>query len=1487
MLSSVKGLVGHMECTSGVIGLIKILLMMNRETIPPQASFEKVNPALNSKPIDGITIPTQTKPWNAELRAALLNNYGASGSNASAVILQPRNLTGAQSHVKMPAGAKYPFWFAASDKKSMCRYVVAFRAYVSRYGNATSLANIAFNLAYQSNRTLDSRLLLTARSIGELDQALATYEKAYNANVTTKSSSRSVTTPNVILCFGGQVSSHVGLSRQVYNSFSVFQSHLNHVDAVVQSLGCSSIFPGIFQQTPVLDIVELQTMLFASQYACARSWMDCRARPVALLGHSFGELTALCVSQILCLEDALRMIIRRATLVRDAWGPDRGAMLAVESDLDDLKQLIAHSNSTHSDGPVTIACYNGARSFTLAGSTSAIEVMAAQLKGRTNVKSKKLSVTNAFHSVLVDDIYDELKLAGRGLTFRKPMIPLEFATAESTTVSELSAQFVADHMRNPVYFHHAARRLATRYSDSPCIFLEAGSNSTITNMAARALIDFKDSFSFHGVNISNCEDGWNKLTDTTESLWKAGLPVQHWAHHSSQRRLQADIYPLFLPPYQFDPDSRHWMELRAPPRAQTIKDDSRKDSEKREDDPDQLLAFHGFRDGVAQNQALFCINTNAEKYQQLLSGHVTLQTAPILSATLQIGFVIDAIGAIHPDYRTMQCQPQIRDVEYHSPVCANSGKSTWVEITKNTSTLESQDWRFEVFSTDNERTSQARFVHTTGQVIFSTPDDSSVKRELVHFERLFRHSRATDLLQTTRAEEVLGNRNIYRLFSDIVAYGDEFRGMQKMAGHGNETAGHVIRLNKDPKLWFDPHLADTFCQLGGLWINCMQDHGRDEVYLANRIDQWMRWHSTENRPDKFDAFAMHHRPSDQQSLTDVFVFDTVTGALVEVILGISYVKISRPSMEKLLIRMSSWETKVIPSKPLAVSPTAPVFTPASSSVHSAVEGTPSISQPAPVDLPTGHYGAPADHSKPKSSQHALLDLAAKVKAVIADLSGLEIAEIQDDSILADLGIDSLAGMEMVNEIESTLSVKLPDAEILMVTDLPGLIGCTAGAMGLAAQPIEEADDSSDRDTTSATTSEDGTTHSSSVAPTTESGGNKEEWHGDLDELKLSFSTVMEAFNEMKAGTDDRIAELQQTCYVAEILPLQEELTISLTLETFEALGAGLRDAQPGEQVTRIRHDKAHQQLVTHLYKMLEKETQIIKIDGKAITRTAVPLPQKHSAQLQDELLQRAPDQQSATKLLYYAGKNLKHVLLGETDGVKVIFGSSEGRELVSDWYAEWPLNRALIAQMEDFVTRLVHMLQTTSDEFKPNASRPLRILEMGAGTGGTTKRIVPLLARLQIPVEYTFTDLAPSFVAAARKNMGKQYPWMKFRVHDIEKAPESDLVGTQHLVIASNAIHATKSLTESAKNVRRALRPDGFLLMMEMTRTPYWVDLIFGLFEGWWLFEDGRQHALTHELRWEADLHASGYGHVDWTDGARPETDIQKLILAASNPDNR
>ena len=170
---------------------------------------------------------------------------------------------------------------------------------------------------------------------------------------------------------------------------------------------------------------------------------------------------------------------------------------------------------------------------------------------------------------------------------------------------------------------------------------------------------------------------------------------------------------------------------------------------------------------------------------------------------------------------------------------------------------------------------------------------------------------------------------------------------------------------------------------------------------------------------------------------------------------------------------------------------------------------------------------------------------------------------------------------------------------------------------------------------------------------------------------------------------------------------------------------------------------------------------------------------------------------------------------------------------------------------------------------------------MGAGTGGLTKVLVPALASLGVPVEYTFTDLSSSMVAQAKKKFGK-YPFMKYVVHDIEKAPsDPQLIGSQHIVIASNAVHATHSLKASTEKIRQFLRPDGFLVLLEMMEPLHWIDVVWGTLEGWWLFDDGRTHAIVDEKRWKKDLLAAGYKHVEWTDGNIVENRLQRVLIVS------
>lgn len=159
----------------------------------------------------------------------------------------------------------------------------------------------------------------------------------------------------------------------------------------------------------------------------------------------------------------------------------------------------------------------------------------------------------------------------------------------------------------------------------------------------------------------------------------------------------------------------------------------------------------------------------------------------------------------------------------------------------------------------------------------------------------------------------------------------------------------------------------------------------------------------------------------------------------------------------------------------------------------------------------------------------------------------------------------------------------------------------------------------------------------------------------------------------------------------------------------------------------------------------------------------------------------------------------------------------------------------------------------------------LRVLEIGAGTGGTTSNLLEGLTSefgQQLYSKYTYTDISPGFFVAAKERF-KQYSGIEFQVLDISKCPlEQGLEeGSYDLILAANVLHATPNLQETLKNVRKLLHPKGRLLLQELDMQAKWMNFIMGGFPGWWLGEDdGRpDEPYVSPERWDRELKASGF----------------------------
>jgi NAD(P)-dependent dehydrogenase (short-subunit alcohol dehydrogenase family)/SAM-dependent methyltransferase len=211
------------------------------------------------------------------------------------------------------------------------------------------------------------------------------------------------------------------------------------------------------------------------------------------------------------------------------------------------------------------------------------------------------------------------------------------------------------------------------------------------------------------------------------------------------------------------------------------------------------------------------------------------------------------------------------------------------------------------------------------------------------------------------------------------------------------------------------------------------------------------------------------------------------------------------------------------------------------------------------------------------------------------------------------------------------------------------------------------------------------------------------------------------------------------------------------------------------------------------------------------------------------------------------------VLRGAQDPLDVLF-RNEALEGTEDIYLTSPISRVL----NDQIARMVA-------ELSERSSAPLRILEIGAGTGGTSRAVLPRLARDRIET-YCFTDLSRSFLTRAKGLLG-EFGFVEYRLLNIEEplAGQGFAAGSFDVIIAANVLHATRSLGETLSHVVQLLSPRGHLILRECIKPQLSADVSFGMTQGWWRFEDTAlrpAYPLLSSEKWLEVLSDSGFEDV-------------------------
>ncbi|KAM0304142.1 hypothetical protein ACHAO8_011378 [Botrytis cinerea] len=1401
--ASIKGNIGHTEAAAGVSGLIKVLLMMKHRKIPRQASYKELNPQIPSLDQDRMAIPTSVMPWNPPVRLACVNSHGAAGSNSALLLREkpPLNTTVIPSYLK-----RYPLIFSAGSPNSLSMYSKKLLDWVKGAKDVTPnlLATLTFNLADRTNHKLPYIFSKSVSSIQDLESKLEAGSSGLGIDT--------VHNPKpVVLVFGGQESDYVGLCRDIFDNSKIFRTHIGLCNDIIVSKGLESLYPAIFKMEPIADLTTLHTALFAVQYASAKAWIDSGLCVDGVVGHSFGQLTALCISGCLSLADTLTLVVERAILMQEYWGSERGAMLSLQTDRGTVDQVLQFLRTQNSGFYAEIACYNGPRSYVVVGSSESVNSLEHHVfenpSLRGSVRTKRLRVTHGFHSRFTEPILARLTKVAKQLYWKRPTLHLEICD-ELGGITEPDFEIIAQSTRRPVFFQQAVERLTKRFSE--ITWIESGRGSSVIQLVKDSVVDTQGhAFLSPQLSSSSAQDS---LTDATIELWKHGYAVQYWPFHRSQK---LEYEHLSLPAYQFE-KTRHWLPyVRKAPEREVEQD---KIIEKTH----ELITFLQFKD-KSEKEALFRVDPRSDRFQTLVGGHV-IAGETLVPAALFFEIIVRAALYLQNRTDTEEYVPTVKDLAMNYPI----GRQSSTEITLTLKRLEDiyPSWSFSITTKNGEREVAESSKQSTGKVCLKKRGDTQAAREFKRFETLTGHRRYREVLDHPCSEKMQG-KHLYRAFGSIVNYGESYQGVKEIACLKCEAAGKVIMCPDiaatDQRLC-DTLMIDSFMQLSGFLVNYFNNPSLDDIFLCMHIEHAEIGGNFNPNAKEWIVYATQGEDDDSDASSDIYVFEAESKRMVMAVFGCRFMKMRKDVLAQILKDANH--------------PTAATF----SRTEAQKPVTRVIETPTPV------------RSEPLTKRS--LGKRDEVFKILSNVTDYPVDEIKGESTLEDFGIDSLMATEVLNDIRTAFDLNIDLTSFLLFRTINALVAHVNESLGLN---IENGD--------------------LGAAPSLG------EFNGIdsslMEEIEVSSKTIPERvdrpaiasafsdFNKMRLGYDDIAERTKAAGFLTEAYPHQARLVLAYVKEAFAKLGCDWTSLRSGDRIPQFKVLHKHKQLMRQLHRVLE-DGNLISSTNQGFVLADSPIDGTPAESIYQQILGLHPQHDVVLKLVRSVGSQLASCLTGEKDGLQVVFGDRETKQTLEAMYEFWPLLRSATILLGDI------LLETFTNS---HGSGKFRILEVGAGTGGTTRYIVNHLRSHGIPFEYVFTDISASLVAAAKKKF-TGIDNMSFQVVDLEKPVDVEYAESFHCIIATNCVHATRDLVVTLSHLRKMLRGDGALMLVETTKNMFWLDIVVGLFEGWWLFEDGRSHALVDEKHWERALKASGFGQVLCSDGDTPEAKTVRVIGA-------
>ncbi|MFI7546102.1 SDR family NAD(P)-dependent oxidoreductase [Actinoplanes sp. NPDC049599] len=458
-VGSIKSNLGHCESAAGVVGVIKTVLALRHGVIPANLHFDAPNPLVPWADMNLRVVDTPLAwPAGDEPRVAGVSGFGFTGTNAHVVLAE---VPGGERPVTPDDDEPLLVPLSAPDATGLERLGNAWERWLKDAPEAAVAPAAATAGAGRAHMTY--RRALLGRDRTQLLKALR------GAPAPARPAGR----PRIAFLFSGQGSQYYGMGRQLYETEPVYREVFDACDRVLApALGASLADLTLYGTDPArLDETRVtQPALVTLELALAALWESWGVTPVAVIGHSVGEIAAAVSAGVLDRAAGLELIAHRAGLMQRT---ERGAMLAVAAPEEQVREWIAGHE-------LDVAAINGPGATVVSGAPDEISRLTSALKER-GVRVSPLRVSHAFHSRLLDPALPELTERLRQLEFRAPQLPLvSNVTGQFAGAGTYDAEYWSRHARGPVRFHDGLRQLAGIDID---FCLEIGPDRTLVNLA--------------------------------------------------------------------------------------------------------------------------------------------------------------------------------------------------------------------------------------------------------------------------------------------------------------------------------------------------------------------------------------------------------------------------------------------------------------------------------------------------------------------------------------------------------------------------------------------------------------------------------------------------------------------------------------------------------------------------------------------------------------------------------------------------------------------------------------------------------------------------------------------------------------------------------------------------------------------------------------------------------------------------------------------